>query len=143
MGGSDDPEVYGEVTLPPENTPAVAALVEDFTLEVSERQRFHHLQAESMITDWYPVVIREARYNGAYCGAKFVITVGLFPEQLERIGAFGSDVPCATFWQNVSDGGSFLEFEDSEYFVMAGDDPSNLVEHAKTSIERYNETLKE
>lgn len=91
------------------------------------------------LAEWYPIVIRESRYQGAYCGAQYVITVGLYPEHLEEIAAFGSDIPCMDYWNNVSKGGTFLEHDGREYFVMPGNDPSAMVEQAKNTIEQYVE----
>lgn len=85
------------------------------------------------IDGFYPITIRESRYAGSYSGGQWVLMAGCYSPG--RTDAFGSDIPCNEFWNDVQRNGPIVEIErpqgPKEVYVASGDDPTELVEEAK------------
>ena len=81
------------------------------------------------MTEWYPVVIRESRYKGAYSNGKFIIVCGAVNPT--KLNAFGSDTDCRMFWKNHNDKDSPLTkigtaFGERDVYIDSGDNPGGL-----------------
>jgi len=102
----------------------------------------------NIIEDFWPVNIRESRYDGVYSGGRFVLTAGYyFPANSE---AFGADPTCMAFWSSFEDanshgangpvGGVRTVTEngtEKDVVFVSGDDPTELLERAKNIAADY------
>jgi len=81
---------------------------------------------------FYPVVIQETRYSGAYSGGQWALIAGVYDPDAHT-EAFGGDGPCHSFWLNAQRDGPVLTIDDPyrdgerDIYVASGDDPNALV----------------
>lgn len=89
--------------------------------------------------------ITQARYGGVYEHGAYVLTVGL--DDPTTTDAFGSDVDCAKFWQQIDSDGEFVEQDGKRVYYESGDlfelarsyegqfNPDNPTYHLTTEVE--------
>lgn len=103
---------------------------------------------KKMISDFYPIQIHEARYNGSYEGGKWAIIAGLRNPR-EVCDAFAGDTACRRFWSPIGPSGAvktttenvFGKETEVEYYVNSGDEPNELVKQHREWLEGHDEYM--
>lgn len=90
--------------------------------------------------DYYPMIIRESRYGGAYSGGRWILTAGLHNPQKHIPSAWGSDIDCMEFWSDKSkptmlDFSDDKDFRQDEVILHAGNDPTEMVDEVMEFVE--------